>query len=314
MPKYYFHEGRWGDGRLHYHWDKNDMVNEYFFSSTRKGYNHYGLIIRIIDEFQEEIEIDENKYTKFFKDADINIFRKDFDGLDFTSFNSHIKFLDLRINPADELWLINYTYIAKEIIIEVKSQNYQNKIGNIVSIEALRFLKEEFQFIKYFSHDYFAIFSFLEGIWIVEPEYKLLLFYNFKTLIQNYHYSDDLIHHAIFNRFIIDLNAFSKGIGEDFVLKQCPFSKIYADSKIEIFETDMPEEFEIDGLSIGLHKQTKIGLLINSKVGFNWWLFIPIFTETLKEELKSEVAEYLQSLAPDTHAGNIIHEYLANIT
>ena len=76
----------------------------------------------------------------------------------------------------------------------------------------------------------------------------------------------------------------------------------------------MPEEFEIDGLSIGLHKQTKIGLLINSKVGFNWWLFIPIFTETLKEELKSEVAEYLQSLAPDTNAGNIIHEYLANIT
>ena len=314
MPKYYFHEGRMGDGMLYYDCDKNDKVNEYYFSSTRKGYNHYGLIIRIIDEFQEVIEIDEKKYTKLFEDADINIFQKDFDGLDFTSFNSHIKFLNLRINPTDDLNNICSTYIAKEILIKVKSQNFQNKIGNIVSLEAMRFLKEEFQFIKYFSHDYFAIFSFLEGICIIEPEYKLLLFQKFTELIYNSHHSNDLLHHALFNRYIIELNAFSKGIGENFILKQCPFPKIYSDNQLEIFEVEMPEKFEIDGMFMSFPRQTKIGLLINSKVGFNWWLFIPIFTETLNEELKNEVAEFIQSLVPDTNVGNMIHEYLANIT
>lgn len=264
--------------------------------------------------FKKKLSLPKKKYTKFFEDDNINIFRKDFDGLDFTSFKSHIEFLDVGINPADELLLINSTYIAKGIIIEVKSQNYQDKIGNIVSIEALRLLKEEFQFIKYFSRDYFAIFSFLEGIWVIEPEYKLLLFYNFNLLIRNYHYSDDLVHHAMYNRFIIELNTFSKGIGEDFVLKQCPFSRIYADSEIEIFETEMPEDFEIDGFRLGFHKRTKTGLLINSKVGFNWWLFIPIFTEILTEELKSEVAEYIQSLASETSIGDMVQEYLATIT
>jgi hypothetical protein len=64
MSKEILFEDSFGSGSFYYKSKVDSSKNEYFFSTSRKGYNHYGLVIRIInDRFPTKKRKDNTRYT-----------------------------------------------------------------------------------------------------------------------------------------------------------------------------------------------------------------------------------------------------------
>ena len=123
---------------------------EYFFSSDRKGYNYYGVIVRIFKNRNEEEWESQNVV---FEDENLAVIRNHYKEETKTNFFDHIKYLRKedyilkQSNPKYGYWTDSdwgtYEYTASELKIYFKS-NIET-IGEIDGKDYSQVFKEQFE-------------------------------------------------------------------------------------------------------------------------------------------------------------------------
>jgi hypothetical protein len=198
MSKEILFEDSFGTGSFYYKSKVDSSKNEYFFSTSRKGYNHYGLVIRIInDRFPTKKEKDNTRYT----DDNITISINEFDGNNVTNFMEHIEIIGVRkyFMSQETPDMRNYVYSGTEILIFTTSSLVTGKIGQFITEECVNLLKQQFSVIMYSADGLFALFCAIEGVNRIDNAYKYLALKQISFFVNE------------INPYL-ELNIFSKGI------------------------------------------------------------------------------------------------------
>ena len=222
----------------------NSDVDEYYFSSTRKGYNYYGIIIKV---FKNNIGYESDSSELIYSGEGIKLFRTIFDGNNYKDFSKHIKYLGqeeyvLKFKDMDGIYGIGtYPYTAIELQFYI---NGKEKIGSFYNQKLYEVIIKEFyeSRLKYFSLDSFVLFCSLEQIPLRNEYVALLLseLYDFCYPIETGYYSD--LKYGVVEWWrkldqggIVDIQSYSKGMNGDLLFRNFPLKQINKKDRIQIF-------------------------------------------------------------------------------
>jgi hypothetical protein len=230
----------------------NSEADEYYFSSTRKGYNYYGIIIKI---FRNENSSVEEKSKPVFTGQGISIFKSVFDKDSFYDFSNHIKFLGkeeyvLKCKDMQGFYDIGtFPYTATELRFYIDSNG---RIGDYYEPELYKVIMEEFNtaHLKYFSDESFALFCALEHLPLETSYVALLLSDFFYPFCYHEAYYPNPVGYNVsgynyglpsewwINKVIIDIQNFANGINGALLFSNFPLKEVDASNNVQIFRPD----------------------------------------------------------------------------